>query len=116
MTLSDPDAPHLLREQRGQTLWLTIAREERRNADNHHRFRQSSDFLYLTGMTEPESVAVFTPGKDRRFTLLCRPRDKFAELWYGHRAGLEGATELIDIDMALPVATRILRSLNLTVS
>ena len=32
MTLSDPDAPHLLREQRGQTLWLTIAREERRNA------------------------------------------------------------------------------------
>lgn len=32
MTMPNPDAPHLLREQRGQTLWLTIAREERRNA------------------------------------------------------------------------------------
>ncbi|HND10539.1 MAG TPA: aminopeptidase P N-terminal domain-containing protein, partial [Pseudomonadota bacterium] len=82
---------------------LFSGREERRNADNHHRFRQSSDFLYLTGMTEPESVAVFTPGKDRRFTLLCRPRDKFAELWYGHRAGLEGATELYGADQSFAI-------------
>ncbi|HNO68523.1 MAG TPA: aminopeptidase P N-terminal domain-containing protein [Pseudomonadota bacterium] len=83
---------------------LFSGREERRNADNHHRFRQSSDFLYLTGMTEPESVAVFTPGKDRRFTLLCRPRDKFAELWYGHRAGLEGATELYGADQSFAIS------------
>ncbi len=82
---------------------LFSGREERRNADNTHRYRQASDFLYLTGMSEPEAVAVFTPGKERQFTLLCRPRDKFAELWYGHRSGLEGATELYGADQSFDI-------------
>ena len=78
-------------------------RDERRNADNHHRFRQSSDLLFLTDLSEPETVAVFTPGKERRFTLLLRPSDKHAELWYGRRAGLEGATELYGADQAFDI-------------
>ena len=63
------------------------SREERRNADNAHRFRQSSDLLFLTDLSEPETVAVLTPGKDKRFTLLVRPRDRQAEIWAGRRAG-----------------------------
>jgi Xaa-Pro aminopeptidase len=79
------------------------SREERRNADNAHRFRQSSDLLFLTDLSEPETVAVLTPGKDKRFTLLVRPRDRQAEIWAGRRAGLEGATELYGADQAFDI-------------
>ncbi|MFO0620057.1 MAG: aminopeptidase P N-terminal domain-containing protein [Polyangia bacterium] len=77
--------------------------DERRNADNHHRFRQSSDLLFLTDLSEPETVAVFTPSKDARFTLFVRPSDAYQELWYGRRAGLEGATELYGADQAFDI-------------
>jgi Xaa-Pro aminopeptidase len=83
---------------------LFSGREVRRNAENAHRFRPSSDFWFLTGFSEPDAVAVFTPGKDRRFTLFCRPRDRRAEVWSGHRTGLEGATELYGADQAFDVA------------
>ena len=62
--------------------------EVRRNSDVHHRFRQPSDLLYLTGFPEPEALAVFTPGKDKVFTLFLRPRDKERETWTGRRAGI----------------------------
>ena len=42
------------------------SREERRNADNAHRFRQSSDLLFLTDLSEPETVAVLTPGNSNQ--------------------------------------------------
>jgi len=79
------------------------ARDERRNADNSHRFRQSSDLIFLTDLVEPETVAVLTPSKERRFTLLVRPRDRHAEIWSGRRVGLEGATELYGADQAFDI-------------
>ncbi len=78
--------------------------EVRRNSDVHHRFRQPSDLLYLTGFTEPEALAVFTPGKDKRFTLFVRPRDKEREIWEGRRAGVEGAVARHGADQAFPIA------------
>ena len=37
-----------------------------RHRDVEHPFRQDSDFQYLTGFGEPESVAVLVPGRARR--------------------------------------------------
>jgi|KBSSwiStaDraftv2_1062776.scaffolds.fasta_scaffold228544_2 Xaa-Pro aminopeptidase len=61
-------------------------------------YRQSSDFWYLTGFSEPESVAVLIPASGAggspataRFLLFVRPRDFAAEQWTGRRAGVEGA-------------------------
>ncbi|HTO75798.1 MAG TPA: aminopeptidase P N-terminal domain-containing protein [Thermoanaerobaculia bacterium] len=57
-------------------------------------YRQSSDFWYLTGFGEPESIAVLipaSPGSAARFLLFVRPRDFPAEQWTGWRAGVEGA-------------------------
>ena len=34
-----------------------------RNRDVEHDYRQDSDFIYLTGFNEPESVAVIVPGR-----------------------------------------------------
>src|ERR1700678_137352 len=63
-----------------------------RNNDVEHEYRQDSDFFYLTGLDEPESVAVLD-AQDRTFTLFVRPRDREREIWDGPRAGIEGARE-----------------------
>jgi Xaa-Pro aminopeptidase len=60
-----------------------------RSRDTAHRFRQDSDFLYLTGFPEPDAVAVFDRGAFHLFVL---PRDPAREAWDGDRAGVEGAS------------------------
>jgi Xaa-Pro aminopeptidase len=74
-----------------------------RNSDVEHRFRQSSDLWYLTGFTEPESLAVIAPGRDQPLTLFVRPRDPERETWTGRRAGVEGARALFGADAAHPI-------------
>src|SRR5918992_745968 len=79
------------------------AREVTRSNDTEYRFRQDSDFYYLTGFQEPDSIAVVAPSKDERFTLFVRPRDPEKEVWTGRRAGVEGAREEFGADAAFPV-------------
>jgi Xaa-Pro aminopeptidase len=64
-----------------------------RNNDVDHEYRQDSDFYYLTGFDEPESVLVLD-AKDRKVTLFVRPRDRDREVWDGPRAGVDGAKAL----------------------
>ena len=71
---------------------ISSARETTRSNDTHYRFRQDSDFYYLTGFEEPEAIAVIAPGhKEHPYTLFVRPRDPEREVWDGRRAGVEGA-------------------------
>jgi Xaa-Pro aminopeptidase len=62
-----------------------------RSGDVEFVYRQDNDFYYLTGLAEPESVAVFAPGQKDEFVLFVRPRDKERETWTGRRVGVEGA-------------------------
>ncbi len=72
--------------------------------DVEHRYRQDSDFYYLTGFPEPEAVAVLVPGRDAgEFLLFCRDRDRQKELWDGTRIGPEGAVESFGADDAFPI-------------
>ena len=75
-----------------------------RNGDVEHDFRQSSDFLFLTGFDEPDAVAVIRAGATPTFALFVRPRDPAAETWTGRRAGLEGARADYAADVAFDVA------------
>ena len=64
----------------------------RRNRDTEYRFRQDSDFYYLSGFAEPEALLLLLPGRtDGEFVMFCRPRDREMEIWNGYRAGPEGA-------------------------
>ncbi len=56
-------------------------------------YRQSSDFWYLTGLSEPDAILVLRPGaaEGPRYLLFVRPRDFASEQWTGWRTGLEGA-------------------------
>ena len=42
---------------------LPSAPVKTRNRDVEYRFRQDSDFYYLTGFAEPGAVAVLAPGR-----------------------------------------------------
>jgi Xaa-Pro aminopeptidase len=78
--------------------------EQIRNDDVPHDFRQDSNFFYLTGFTEPDAVAVLTPGHpEGDYTLFVRPRDPELEAWNGYRAGVDGARSRFGADNAFPI-------------
>ncbi len=89
-------------EQLGDTIAIIPAgRMQTRNDDVEHAFRQNSDFFFLTGFPEPDSIAVFDPAHEsEQYTLFVRPRDPELEAWNGRRAGTDGATERFDADAA----------------
>jgi Xaa-Pro aminopeptidase len=80
------------------------AREATRSNDTQYRFRQDSDFYYLTGFEEPEAIAVIAPGRSEKYTLFVRPRDPEQEIWVGRRAGVEGAKSDFGADQSFPIA------------
>jgi Xaa-Pro aminopeptidase len=93
-----------LRMAGGAVTVLPAAHERFRSRDTEVRFRQDSDFHYLTGFPEAEAVAVLTPhDPERRFTLFVRPRDPESEAWSGPRLGVEGARERFGADAAYPL-------------
>ena len=74
-------------------------RELPRNHDVDYQFRQDSDFYYLTGFLEPETVLVLTPGSSEGdSTLFVRPRDERLEQWNGRRLGKDRVRERLGID------------------
>ncbi|MEZ5464793.1 MAG: Xaa-Pro aminopeptidase [Lysobacteraceae bacterium] len=85
-------------------LILPAAPERVRNNDSHFPYRQDSDFLYLSGFDEPESVLVLVPGRAHGECLLfCRERDAEREIWDGARLGPEGAVEQLGFDDAYAI-------------
>ena len=83
---------------------IPAAREATRSNDTQYRFRQDSDFYYLTGFEEPEAIAVIAPGREHKYTLFVRPRDPEQEIWVGRRAGVEGAKNEFGAEQSFPVA------------
>ena len=75
-----------------------------RNRDAEFKFRQDSDFHYLSGFNEPESVLVLVPGRKHGECLFfCRERDPERELWDGYREGPEGLCQHFGADDAFPI-------------
>lgn len=76
-----------------------------RNNDVEHAYRQDSDFYYLTGFDEPESVLVLTnQHPEHRAVLFVRPLNPEREIWDGPRAGVEGAVAEFGVDAAFPLS------------
>lgn len=83
---------------------IPAANEVTRSYDAHYRFRQDSDFLYLTGFNEPEAVAVIAPSNTKNpFTLFVRPSDPLMETWNGKRHGTQGVMKNFGATKAFPI-------------
>ena len=75
--------------------------------DIPYPFRQNSDFLYLCGFQEPNSVLVIhsrnspsSSAGDHQSILFVPKKDAHRELWEGPCSGKEGAVELTGVDCA----------------
>ncbi len=100
----EPRRQHLMEAMEDAVAIFFAAPETLRNNDVVHAYRQDSDFYYLTGFEEMESVLVFTPHhKTERVTLFLRVRDPEREIWDGARLGVDEAPTALKIDAAYPI-------------
>ena len=83
---------------------IPAAHEQTRSYDTEFRFRQDSDFWYLTGFPEPDAIAVIDPQNQKSpYTLYVRPRDLEMETWFGRRQGVEGAVKNYKAGSSFPI-------------
>ena len=78
------------------------APERIRNRDVYYPYRADSDFYYLSGFGEPESLLVLVPDRPQgEYLLFCREKDPEAETWHGRRASRShgGDRELALLDL-----------------
>lgn len=92
----------------GAAAVVATAPHKVRNHDAEYRFRPDSDFWWLTGFAEPDSVLVLLPatkpeGKSRS-VLFLRAKDREREIWTGRRLGVEAAPSALGVDEARDVA------------
>ena len=75
-----------------------------RNGDAEYLYRQNSDFYYLTGLAEPDSILVLAPGREHgEHLLFCQEKDPEKELWNGKICGPEQAKIKLNMDDAFPI-------------
>lgn len=73
-----------------------------RNLDVDHDYRQESNFYYLSGFEEPESILLINPSAKRhKYVMYVRKRDPRRETYDGPRAGVKGAMDFFRADTAL---------------
>jgi Xaa-Pro aminopeptidase len=82
---------------------IPAAHEATRSYDTEYKFRQDSDFLYLTAFPEPDAIAVIDPPSKKPYTLFVRPRDPEMETWFGRREGVDGAVKNYKADRSFSV-------------
>ena len=91
-----------LNKLNGKAAIIPSANLVKHHADCEYPFRQDSNFWYLTGFDEPNSVALFLSHKPKgeRFILFVAPKDVIGEVWHGFRWGLKGAENVFKADKA----------------
>ncbi|KAM0749701.1 Creatinase/aminopeptidase [Meredithblackwellia eburnea MCA 4105] len=70
-----------------------------------YKFRQATNFWYLTGWEEPDSFLVLgDDAKGYKMTLFSPQKNPYDEMWHGARSGREGAMEVFGADDAVDIA------------
>jgi Xaa-Pro aminopeptidase len=77
--------------------------EQIRNRDVEFPFRAESDFIYLTGFEEPDSILVLLKKDAVESHLFLRPKDLEQEIWQGKRLGVDEALCHLGMDAAYSV-------------
>ncbi len=91
-----------LQKLNGKAAIIPSSNLVKHHADCEYPFRQDSNFWYLTGFDEPDSIALFLSHKSKgeRFILFVAPKDNIREVWNGFRWGIEGAEREFKADKA----------------
>ena len=91
----------LEKQPKNSVLLIPGANTHYRNADSAYAFRQDSNFYYLSGFCEPDSLMAIINNDDGiNSVIFVPPKDKLKEIWDGHRAGPIGAVKEFLFDKA----------------
>ncbi len=73
-----------------------------RSNDTHYKYRQNSDFWYLTTFNEPEAALLLIKdsANQHQTILFNRTKDSLAEIWTGYRLGQQAALTQLNVDEA----------------
>ncbi|KXN84216.1 Intermediate cleaving peptidase 55 [Leucoagaricus sp. SymC.cos] len=92
------------------SLVVSVAASVKLMSNSIYKFRQSSDFWYLTGFAEPDSAVIL--GKGYKMTLFCSGKDSTKEKWDGPKTSIADAAAIFGANTAEPVTSfaRVLKS------
>ncbi|KAL4075579.1 peptidase M24, structural domain-containing protein [Scleroderma yunnanense] len=71
-----------------------------------YKFRQASDFWYLTGFEEPDAAVILektSTSRGYRMTLFCNGKDSAKEKWEGARTSFDDALSIFKADDAMSI-------------
>jgi len=75
-----------------------------RNGDAQYRYRQDSDFYYLTGFNEPDALLVLLTGDNQTTEILfCREKNPDKMIWDGPMVGTKDAVTDYGFDQAYDI-------------
>ncbi|GBF49176.1 Xaa-Pro aminopeptidase [Leptospira ryugenii] len=86
----------------GALLLLFAANHKIRNRDVEYKFRQDSDFFYLTGIEEADGILFISKDKTGMF---CLEKDKNKEIWTGIRLGKEKIKDALSLDQTFDLSS-----------
>jgi Xaa-Pro aminopeptidase len=78
-----------------ELLILFAANHKIKNRDVEYKFRQDSDYYYLTGIKENDGIFLLKNDLSVHFSL---PKDKDKEIWTGKRMGKDLIKSLLDLN------------------
>ena len=85
-------------------LIIPSAQHYKRTRDVEYPYRQDSDFFYLTGFGESDSLMMLIPDKKNgQFILFCKDKDPLRERWDGPIAGPIEAKKDFDADQSYAI-------------
>lgn len=81
---------------------IPTSSEKIRSNDTAFEFRPDSNFYYLTGFKESESILVIDTIL-KTSTLFCKIKDKSREIWDGYIYGQDDAKKIFNFDNCFPI-------------
>ncbi|GAA4819445.1 Xaa-Pro aminopeptidase [Marinicella pacifica] len=95
----------LLKRAGNDAVIIVKSRQEKlRNGDAQYRYRQDSDFYYLTGFNEPDALLVLIQtGEQTAEILFCREKNLDKMIWDGPMTGTESAVRDYGFDRAYDI-------------
>jgi Xaa-Pro aminopeptidase len=83
---------------------IAAAPEKVRSKDTLYPYKQSTNFSYLSGFSEPCAVMLLIPNRQQgECVLFCRDKDPLRETWDGLRLGPIEAKRALALDDAFPI-------------
>ncbi|TGL57512.1 M24 family metallopeptidase [Leptospira ognonensis] len=82
-------------------LLVFAANHKIRNRDVEFKFRQDSDFYYLTGIVEADGILFISKQEAGMF---CLPKDKEKEIWTGTRLGKDKIKSLLKLTKTFDIS------------